>query len=174
MLLKWTYFVMVLLLICVFPYSFTNAAGKHENAVRNSLVADQAGKQSLPSPAFSGMLPHSPFPMSTEPQQREVWAGSLFSSSYRVGVCTGENGVLRGVVHLKLKSGKVDVYHVYGVQNQGKVVAVHPSGHRFDGTYSAYDKVEGTIRLKNGMELRLEGKRTHGVQLTETCAPMPE
>ena len=104
---------------------------------------------------------------------RELWTGSLYSSTYRVGVCFSAQGTVRGVVQLRLYNGKVDVYHIDGTVQNNDVEAHHSSGHKFKGRLVSADSVEGVISLKNGMNVRLEGKRTHNVELApEDCAPL--
>ena len=106
---------------------------------------------------------------------RELWTGSLYSSTYRVGLCFSADGNVRGVVYLRLYNGKVDVYHIAGSVKNNEVRARHSSGHTFKGHLVSNDKVEGTITLKNGMKVQLEGKRTLDVPLApENCAPLPE
>ena len=106
---------------------------------------------------------------------RELWTGSLYSSTYRVGVCISAQGTVRGVVPLRLYNGKVDVYHIDGTVLNNDIEAHHSSGHKFKGRLVSADSVEGVISLKNGMNVRLEGKRAHGVELApEDCAPLPQ
>ncbi|WP_298031657.1 hypothetical protein [uncultured Desulfovibrio sp.] len=106
---------------------------------------------------------------------RELWTGSLYTSSFRVGMCVSARGAVRGVLHLRLANGQVDVYHFNGSVKDNAIEASHSSGHTFRGRLSAPDKVEGTINLKNGMKIRLEGKRIQDVSLApEDCAPLPE
>ena len=106
---------------------------------------------------------------------RELWTGSLYSSTYRVGLCFSADGNVRGVVYLRLYNGKVDVYHIVGSVKNNEVRARHSSGHAFKGRLVSNDKVEGTITLKNGMKVQLEGKRTLDVPLApENCAPLSE
>lgn len=106
---------------------------------------------------------------------RELWTGSLYSSTYRVGVCFSAQGKVRGVVHLRLYNGKVDVYHIDGTVQNNEIEAHHSSGHKFKGRLVSADAVEGVISLKNGMNVRLEGKRTHDAPLApEDCAPLPQ
>lgn len=106
---------------------------------------------------------------------RELWTGSLYSSTYRVGLCFSAQGKVRGVVHLRLYNGKVDVYHIDGTVQNNDIEAHHSSGHKFKGRLASADTVEGVISLKNGMTIKLEGKRAHDVQLApEDCAPLPQ
>lgn len=102
----------------------------------------------------------------------ELWTGSIFSSTYRVGVCFSAAGAVRGVVHLRLRNGQVDVYHITGSVKDNVVKARHSSGHSFEGRLTAADRVEGVIRLKNGLRLDVEGRRVQGVPLTGgDCSP---
>ncbi len=106
---------------------------------------------------------------------RELWTGSLYSSTYKVGLCFSADGNVRGVVYLRLYNGKVDVYHIVGSVKNNEIRARHSSGHAFKGRLVSNDKVEGTITLKNGMKVQLEGKRTLDVPLApENCAPLSE
>ena len=105
----------------------------------------------------------------------ELWAGSLYSSTYKVGLCFSADGKVRGVVHLRLYNGKVDVYHIEGSVQNNEIQARHSSGHTFKGRLVSASKVEGVIKVKNGMSVRLEGSRTHDVPLApENCAPLPQ
>ncbi|MDO5484441.1 MAG: hypothetical protein Q4F27_05985 [Desulfovibrionaceae bacterium] len=105
----------------------------------------------------------------------ELWTGSLYSSSYRAGVCFAADGKVRGVLHLRLSGGKVDVYHFYGHSRDGQIEVRHSSGHVFKGRLASSDAVEGMVRLKNGMKIRMEGKRTHNAPLAPAnCAPLAE
>ena len=107
-------------------------------------------------------------------ETRELWTGALYSSTYRVGVCRAEDGQLRGVVHLRLRNGQVDVYHITGEARGRQIRAHHSSGHDFRGSLVSDDSVEGTITLKSGLRIRLEGRRTHDAPLDGECAPLPE
>ena len=119
--------------------------------------------------------PASPPPVEAPVEVRELWTGSLYTSSFRVGMCVSAQGAVRGVLHLRLANGQVDVYHFTGTVKDNAIEASHSSGHTFRVRLSAPDKVEGTINLKNGMKIKLEGKRIQDVPLApEDCAPLPE
>lgn len=137
--------------------------------------AEQRGEQkNTPPPAGDTATPTQPA-ANTPVEVRELWTGSLYSSTYRVGVCVSAQGTVRGVVHLRLYNGKVDVYHIDGTVRNNDIEAHHSSGHSFKGRLASADKVEGVISLKNGMSIRLEGKRTHDAPLApEDCAPLPQ
>ena len=136
------------------------------------------GQQAAPPAAvsISGPVSGQESAASGSPVEvRELWTGSLYSSTYRVGVCFSGHGNVRGVVQLRLYNGKVDVYHIDGTVQNNDIEAHHSSGHKFKGRLVSADTVEGVISLKNGMNVRLEGKRVHDVELApEDCAPMPQ
>ncbi|MCR5561950.1 MAG: hypothetical protein K6F46_01060 [Desulfovibrio sp.] len=128
-----------------------------------------------------GFSPFACLATSTEPitsapcEVSELWSGSLFTSTYRVGVCFSSTGHARGVLHLKLRGGQLDVYHFTGTIKGKDVEVSHPSGHRFKGRIVSADSVEGVIRLKNGMKIKLKGKRRLGIPLApDDCAPLDE
>ena len=105
----------------------------------------------------------------------ELWTGALFTSTYRVGLCFSTQGAVRGVVLLRLSSGKMDVYHIVGTVHDNDIEAAHSSGHSFKGRLVAPDKAEGIITLKNVTKIELEGRRERNVALVpEDCAPVPE
>lgn len=116
-----------------------------------------------------------PLPGNPDDEATELWTGALYTSTYRVGICISSAGYARGVLHLRLANGKVDVYHFSGTARDGGIVVRHSSGHVFEGSLIAPDRVEGVIFLKNGMRFRLDGKRERNVPLVlEDCAPVPE
>ena len=139
-----------------------------------SQVEQRSEQKNTPPPAGDTATP-APSAANTPVEVRELWTGSLYSSTYRVGVCVSAQGTVRGVVHLRLYNGKVDVYHIDGTVRNNDIEAHHSSGHSFKGRLASADKVEGVISLKNGMNIRLEGKRIHDAPLApEDCAPLPQ
>ena len=136
---------------------------------------EQHGEQKNTPPTAGGTATATPSAANAPVEVRELWTGSLYSSTYRVGVCVSAQGTVRGVVHLRLYNGKVDVYHIDGTVRNNDIEAHHSSGHSFKGRLASADKVEGVISLKNGMNIRLEGKRIHDAPLApEDCAPLPQ
>ena len=108
-------------------------------------------------------------------ERRELWTGSLYTSTYRIGLCVAPTGEARGVVLLRIYNGDVDVYHVEGVVRNGRITARHHSGHRFEGKYTSPDTVDGVITLKSGRKVSLTAKRTPHARLTgDDCRPLPE
>lgn len=103
----------------------------------------------------------------------ELWTGDIYTSSYRATVCVRPDGSLRGDLLLRIANGHVDEYHFTGHTQNYEVEASHSSGHHFKGRITGPSTVEGTIHLRNGMSVRLKGKRTtQGVQVTPNCEPL--
>ena len=121
---------------------------------------------------FDCLASSTPAIPSAPSEVSELWTGSLFTSTYRVGVCFSSAGRARGVLHLRLRGGQLDVYHFTGTIRGMDVEVSHHSGHRFKGRIVSADSVEGIIRLKNGMEIKLKGKRRIDVPLApDDCSP---
>lgn len=164
-------------LVCFLVFSqeaFSKGVSQEELAAVGAVPTKATGEVSstLSSGEASG-LPSEPQDRPVE--VRELWTGSLYSSTYKVGVCFSADGNVRGVVQLRLYNGQVDVYHIVGSVQNNEIQARHSSGHTFKGRLVSGDRVEGTIKLKNGMKVQLEGKRTYDVPLApENCAPLPE
>ncbi len=117
---------------------------------------------------------NAPAPLAGE-ERRELWTGSLYTSTYRIGLCVKPSGEARGVVLLRLRNGDVDVYHVKGAVQNGRITARHHSGHRFEGKYTSPDTVDGAITLRSGRTVSLTAKRTPHARLTgDDCRPLPE
>ena len=147
------------------------------HAVRAAEAAPVPAPSAVPAavPAAAPASAHESVASGSPVEVRELWTGSLYSSTYRVGVCVSAQGNVRGVVQLRLYNGKVDVYHIDGTVQNNDIEAHHSSGHKFKGRLASADTVEGVISLKNGMNIKLEGKRAHDVQLApEDCAPLPQ
>ena len=148
------------------PAAVAGAVQAQQSAAKESAAKESAAKEAVVQESAASGSPV---------EVRELWTGSLYSSTYRVGVCFSAQGTVRGVVQLRLYNGKVDVYHIDGTVLNNDIEAHHSSGHKFKGRLVSADTVEGVISLKNGMNVRLEGKRTHGVDLApEDCAPLPQ
>lgn len=155
----------------------------HAAGAAPAAVPAAPASETVPATVPATMLPivsgatsvQEPASLSNPVEVRELWTGSLYSSTYRVGLCFSAQGKVRGVVQLRLYNGKVDVYHIDGTVQNNDIEAHHSSGHKFKGRLASADTVEGVISLKNGMNIKLEGKRAHDVQLApEDCAPLPQ
>lgn len=138
--------------------------------------APKAGEDAAPtSPASSPQsLQEAPASAPDTPpaEIRELWSGSLYTSTYKAGVCIAPDGKVRGVLLLRTMGGKTDTYHFYGSLENGIIRASHGSGHRFAGSFASADEVQGTITLKSGRSINMTGKREHNVELTESCRPL--
>lgn len=116
----------------------------------------------------------APAVLSPNGETSELWTGTLYSSTYRVGLCVSANGAVRGALFLRLADGQIDEYHFNGTVKNNHIEAHHSSGHHFAGRLASRDRVEGRIRLKNGMAIFLEGKRILDAPLNyEDCSPLP-
>lgn len=104
---------------------------------------------------------------------QELWHGSIYTATYRAGVCIESNGKLYGVLKVHTAKGDVDTYHFYGNLKNNEIFAKHGSGRTFAGSLISDKKVQGKVTFKNGHTVNLMGERIKNVQLTNTCAPMP-
>lgn len=105
----------------------------------------------------------------------ELWEGKALTATFRVGMCFSPDGKARGVLLLKHANGQRDAYHLYGTINNGYFDLSHSSGHYFSGHLAGPDKMEGKVRLANGLKLNLKGSRKLNVPLlAEDCAPLPK
>lgn len=105
----------------------------------------------------------------------EYWDGRVLTASFRAGMCFEADGKARGVLILRHSNGKEDVYHLYGTMRNGEFSLRHGSGHEFTGTLANPEKMEGKVRLANGVRLSLQGKRRrHAPLAAEDCAPLPQ
>ncbi len=67
-------------------------------------------------------------------EQKELWSGKLYTSTYTAGACINADGSVRGVLLLRLKNGKIDRYTFTGNKDaQGVFHLEHNSGHTFTG-----------------------------------------
>lgn len=104
---------------------------------------------------------------------RELWTGTLYTATFRMGVCVTHAGVLRGVLLLRHKNGDEDVYHVHGTVDNGHIRARHNSGHVFEGYFVGEDRVHLNVTLKGGRILHLEGVRIRDPAMRlDTCRPI--
>lgn len=155
-------------LLCLGLALLTAPVSAAQNAPASPTAAETGAAEKAPQADVA------PSPAPAADGTRELWTGKLYSSTYRAGVCLKSDGSVQGVLLLRVPSGKVDVYHFYGQHAAGRVSAKHSSGHTFDGQLENEQVVSGTIRLKSGFTIELEGQRTHHVELTETCRPLPD
>ncbi len=111
----------------------------------------------------------------TQTNLGELWTGSLYTSTYRAGLCIESDGRVRGVLLLKLKNGQIDTYHFYGIMDSNGIIkAKHKSGHLFVGKFDDEISVSGDVTLSNGFSVELKGDRLQNATLTERCGPLAE
>ncbi len=103
----------------------------------------------------------------------ELWSGSIYSSTFRAGVCIDDNDAVHGVLLLRLKNGQEDVYHFQGNKNLKNVFHImHRDGHLFSGKIVNATNVSGTLKTSKGFEIELNGKREIEVLLGKNCRPL--
>lgn len=102
----------------------------------------------------------------------ELWQGKVLTASFRAGMCFDANGKARGVLLLRHRNGQQDAYHLYGSIRDNEFNLTHSSGHQFTGRLTGPEKMEGSVRLANGMKLNLEGSRIQNAILAgDDCSP---
>ena len=58
-------------------------------------------------------------------ERRELWTGSLYSSTYRAGICIKSNGDVYGALYLRQANGAVDRYTISGKVDGERITARH-------------------------------------------------
>lgn len=101
---------------------------------------------------------------------REVWVGTLYSSSFRIGICLKRDSKVSGVLYLKHSGEENDVYHMEGSWNSNELTATHHSGHSLQALMHNDGTVTGKISLKKGLRFSFEGKRIEKATLKEEDA----
>ena len=102
-------------------------------------------------------------------ERRELWTGSLYSSTYRAGICIKSNGDVYGALYLRQATGAVDRYTVFGKIDGERITARHHSGHEFKGRFVSADAVRGELTLKNGHKLDVRASRSPEPEVDEFC-----
>ena len=106
---------------------------------------------------------------SSDEERRELWTGSLYSSTYRAGVCIKSNGDVYGALYLRQANGAVDRYTISGKVEGEHITAKHHSGHEFEGRFISENRVQGELRLKNGHRLKVRASRSPEPEVDEFC-----
>ena len=102
-------------------------------------------------------------------ERRELWTGSMYSSTYRAGVCIKSNGDIYGALYLRQANGAVDRYTLSGKVDGEHITVRHNSGHEFQGRFTAEDTVQGELTLKNGHKMRVRALRGPEPEVDEFC-----
>jgi hypothetical protein len=102
-------------------------------------------------------------------ERRELWTGSLYTSTYRAGVCIKSDGEVYGALYLRQANGEVDRYTITGKVDGEHITARHHSGHEFKGRFVSEDTVQGKRALKNGHKLDVRAARGPEPEVDEFC-----
>jgi len=77
------------------------------------------------------------------------WEADFFGA--RVTAEFAQDGqMFTGVMRVPEPGGKIDVYHLAGAIFDAKFVALHGSGHVFEGMMTSPDEAEGTFKMADG------------------------
>ncbi len=113
------------------------------------------------------------FPASAQEIRGELWSGSIYSSTFKAGVCIDDQDAVHGVLLLRQRNGQEDSYHFYGNKNLKEVFHLrHNDGHIFSGKITGEHSVSGTVKLRQGISIPLQGKREQNVLLGTQCRPL--
>jgi len=107
--------------------------------------------------------------IAADEEHRELWTGSLYSSTYRAGICIKSNGDVYGALYLRQANGAVDRYTISGKVDGDRITARHHSGHEFQGRFVSEDTVRGELTLKNGHKLHVRASRGPEPEVDEFC-----
>ncbi len=122
---------------------------------------------------FSLLLSWHTFPAHAKEIQGELWSGSIYTATFKAGVCVNANDAVHGVLLLRQRNGQVDSYHFSGNKNLNNIFNVrHNDGHTFSGKITSEHSVEGIVKLHQGISIPLKGKREQNVVLGENCRPL--
>jgi len=102
-------------------------------------------------------------------ERRELWTGSLYSSTYRAGVCIKRDGEVYGALYLRQAGGAVDRYTITGTVEGDRITARHHSGHEFKGRFVSEDRVQGELTLKTGHTIEVRAVRGPEPEVDEFC-----
>ena len=110
-----------------------------------------------------------PLARAADEERRELWTGSLYSSTYRAGICIRSNGDVYGALYLRQAGGAVDRYTISGKVEGDRITARHNSGHEFKGRFVSGDTVQGELTLKSGHKLDVRALRGPEPEVDEFC-----
>jgi hypothetical protein len=102
-------------------------------------------------------------------ERRELWTGSMYTSTYRAGVCIKSTGEVYGALYLRQANGEVDRYTISGTVDGENITARHHSGHEFKGRFVSEDTVQGKLTLKNGHRFDVRAARGPEPEVDEFC-----
>jgi hypothetical protein len=92
-----------------------------------------------------------------EPNINGLWRGSIYGSDIQAYV-EQQNHTVKAQVLIHDLLGETNIYHVFGVIENGHMVLTHNSGHRFEG--DAHDgEIEGTLTTHGGTKVEVKALR---------------
>lgn len=95
-----------------------------------------------------------------EPDINGLWQGSLYGSDVQAEVKQDVHDVhVEAVVHDL--AGGTNVYHLIGIIENGHIILLHGSGHRFEGD-AKNGEIVGVLTTKGGSRLELKASRAPG------------
>ena len=111
----------------------------------------------------------APLARAVDGERHELWTGSMYTSTYRAGICIRNNGDIYGALYLRQAGGAVDRYTLTGKVDGDRITARHHSGHEFKGRFVSGDTVQGELTLKNGRKLDVRALRGPEPEVDEFC-----
>ena len=102
-------------------------------------------------------------------ERRELWTGSMYSSTYRAGICIKSNGDVYGALYLRQTGGAVDRYTLSGQVDGERITVRHNAGHEFQGRFTSEGTVQGELTLKNGHKMQVRALRGPEPEVDEFC-----
>lgn len=142
--------------------------------MRPQLTSRAAIPAALPAAVLAAILAIPPAD-ALAAERQEDWTGSVFTSSFRAGICVDpERGSARATMHLRTRSGDVDEYHFFGTLEGTRMHMAHSSGHVFEGDLCAGGRAHGKMRMAGGMRVSLDADCAPADLVRDDCAPPPD
>ena len=88
-----------------------------------------------------------------------IWQGRWLFVRFNIQVAQW-NSQVAGVATVRPVLGSTYVYHFNGTAEGNRLSGAHHSGHRFEGTRTTEDVVEGILTTRRGRTLRLTLRRS--------------
>ncbi|MBU1695106.1 MAG: hypothetical protein KKC51_14245 [Verrucomicrobia bacterium] len=92
------------------------------------------------------------------PSLTGTWQGKVFFTRLTVQVVQW-NTQVTGVVQVHRFFGAPYFYHFNGTAESNRLSGTHHTGHRFEGTQTAEDRVSGVLTTRRGRAIRLTLRR---------------
>lgn len=102
-----------------------------------------------------------------------LWVSSFMGNSVECHL-EQRGDCLYGAAFVTTRSGERNTYHMAGLMVNGKIVAMHGSGHLFQGQCRDADTITGEFTFKGGPTVSLQAKRTQRGKTHPTGLKWPE